>query len=172
MPRPNTKKELQNVASEKYAKLEDSLGSLSSAELKGAFPFEHRDRNVRDVLAHLHEWQRMMLGWYEVGMKGEQPVMPAPGYTWKTTRDLNQEIWLRYQKASLPKVRRQLEGSHHSMIAIIDAHTNQELFTKRHFDWTGSTSLGSYLISATSAHYDWALKVLRRYVKALKNDAG
>ncbi|MDR1911573.1 MAG: ClbS/DfsB family four-helix bundle protein, partial [Helicobacteraceae bacterium] len=40
-----------------------------------------------------------------------------------------------------------------------------ELFTKNKYEWTGTTSLGSYLISATSSHYDWGLKT----IKPLKN---
>lgn len=36
-----------------------------------------------------------------------------------------------------------------------------ELFTKRLYSWTGSTSLGAYLVSSTSSHYDWGKKVKR-----------
>jgi hypothetical protein len=48
------------------------------------------------------------------------------------------------------------------MIALITAHTDAELFTKKHYNWTGTTSLGAYFISATSSHYDWAMKKLRQ----------
>jgi hypothetical protein len=47
------------------------------------------------------------------------------------------------------------------MIELIGKHTDEELFTKKRYGWTGSTSLGAYLVSATSSHYDWALKTLR-----------
>ncbi|MDL2315205.1 ClbS/DfsB family four-helix bundle protein [Bacteroidales bacterium OttesenSCG-928-C19] len=36
----------------------------------------------------------------------------------------------------------------------IDSFTNDELFTKKYFPWTGTTNLGSYCISATSSRYD------------------
>ena len=42
---------------------------------------------------------------------------------------------------------------------------DEELFTKKKYHWTGSTSLGSYLVSATSSHYDWALKLIRKSIK-------
>jgi hypothetical protein len=44
-------------------------------------------------------------------------------------------------------------------------HTDAELFTKRRYVWTGSTSLGAYLVSATSSHYAWAAKQLRTFLR-------
>lgn len=45
---------------------------------------------------------------------------------------------------------------------IINAHDNNELFAKGKLSWTGTTSLGAYLVSATSSHYEWAAKQLRK----------
>lgn len=132
------------------------------------FPFSHRDRNVRDVLAHVLEWQQMFFNWYEVGMAGEKPDMPATGFTWKTTPQLNAKIWERYQSMSLKKVREQLDASHDRTCELIDKHTQDELFEKRRYAWTGTTSLGAYLISATSAHYQWATKLLSKYAKSIQ----
>jgi hypothetical protein len=44
---------------------------------------------------------------------------------------------------------------------LIQKHSDEELFTKKRYAWTGTTSLGAYMISATSSHYDWALKTMR-----------
>jgi hypothetical protein len=51
-------------------------------------------------------------------------------------------------------------------MALIEAHGDEELFTKKRYAWTGSTSLGAYLVSATSSHYDWATKKLRKAKRA------
>ena len=45
---------------------------------------------------------------------------------------------------------------------LIDSFSDQELFRKAYFSRTGTTSLGSYCISATSSHYDWAMKKLKK----------
>lgn len=45
---------------------------------------------------------------------------------------------------------------------IIKALTNTELFEKKHFPWTGSTSLGTYVVSATSSHYDGGLEPIAK----------
>lgn len=165
MPKPTTKTALWTANTEAFTGLRDLLASLSKTQLESEFPFSHRDRNVRDVLAHLYEWQQMLFGWYQVGMAGGTPVMPAPGFTWQTTPALNQQIWLRYQTVTLADVRKKLNRSHIKLQKLIEKHSNEELFTKRHFPWTGSTSLGAYLTSAGWSHYNWALKLLRKFAK-------
>ena len=118
--------------------------------------------NIRDVLGHLHHWHLLMLNWYKVGMSGEKPQMPAPGYTWKTVPDLNRVIQSRYANEDLWAIREVFSRSHYQVQSIINAHSNEELFEKKYYPWTGSTSLGAYLISATSSHYDWALKLIKK----------
>ncbi len=58
-----------------------------------------------------------------------------------------------------------IKGSHKDVLSLIETFSNEELFTKQHFDWTGTTSLGSYCVSALSSHYDWATKKLRAHIK-------
>lgn len=49
------------------------------SEQNKEFPLETLNRNIRDVLMHLHNWHLMMLNWYETGMAGQKPEMPAKG---------------------------------------------------------------------------------------------
>lgn len=51
------------------------------------------------------------------------------------------------------------------MSDLIERFSDTELFNKKHFVWTGTTSLGSYCVSVTSSHYDWALAKLRKHRK-------
>lgn len=169
MPRPKTKAELLSASVDGYAQLNAMLAALTPSQQNSVFPFEHRDRNLRDVMAHLHEWQVMMLNWYESGIAGDKPDMPAKGYTWKTTPELNAAIWARYQGTSLTLVRRKLATTHDALLDIITARTNDELFTKCRYSWTGTTSLGSYLTSALPSHYDWAMKIVRRYSRTFRS---
>jgi len=121
--------------------------------------------SAKDMLAHLHAWHKLYLTWYETGMAGDKPEMPAPGYTWKTTPELNDEIYKEYKDASLEEILPLLKETHQKVIKIIESHSDEELFTKKRFAWTGSTSLGSYTVSATSSHYDWASKHIKKFIK-------
>ncbi|MEL7496768.1 MAG: ClbS/DfsB family four-helix bundle protein [Planctomycetota bacterium] len=168
MPRPKTKSELLSASENGYSQLNQMLDALTPSQREATFPFEHRDRNIRDILAHLHEWHLMMLRWYQQGMDGVQPDMPAKGYSWRTTPELNAVIWAKYQNQPLKRVRKKLDTSHKAVLAIVSAHTNIELFTKRHYFWTGTTSLGAYLTSAMPSHYTWAIKLVRRYDRTLQ----
>jgi hypothetical protein len=128
---------------------------------------ESGDRSIRDVVCHLHEWHRLMLGWYESGMRGEKPAVPAEGYSWKTTPALNDMLRARHRGTPLAAALDELLESHRAIHGLIDFHTDEELFTKRYYPWTGSTSLGAYFVSSTSSHYDWARKKIRRFRKLL-----
>lgn len=76
MARPQSKSELIQLSTENYQKLKKLISSFSDAERIGKFPFEDRDKTIRDVLAHLYEWQLMMEEWYKVGMEGGTPDVP------------------------------------------------------------------------------------------------
>lgn len=167
MARPKTKAELIHLSQENYLKLFQLIDSLSLQQQEQSFPFEDRDRNIRDVLIHLHEWHNMMDCWYTDGMSGKKPLIPAPGYTFKTTPALNLAIWEAYQATSLSEAKELLNRSHQHMLALIHRYTNEELFTKKYYKWTGTTSLGSYFVSATSSHYDWAIKKIKKFKKSI-----
>ena len=162
MARPKTKEELLTLSETNFDLLFRFIEALSPEEREGEFPPGTMNRNIRDVLMHLHHWHLLMLNWYKTGMEGRKPEMPAKGHTWKTTRELNAWIWNHYRETSLNQAIERLKDSHLQVTALIKKHSEEELFEKKRYPWTGSTSLGAYLISATSSHYDWALKLLRK----------
>ncbi|EEP0531874.1 ClbS/DfsB family four-helix bundle protein [Listeria monocytogenes] len=165
MARPKNKEELLQQSTTSYQKLIDLIDSIPKEMQQDTFPFEDRDKNIRDVVVHLHEWHKMALNWYKVGMRGEKSFMPAEGYTWKTTPALNLVIWKKYQKMGLEEARNLLASTHDEEMRIIAEHSNEELFTKKYYKWTNTTSLGAIFISSTSSHYEWAIKKIRKFKK-------
>jgi len=165
MPRPTTKKELLELSKNNFLKLSILVDSYSEEDLKREFPKGTLNRNIKDVLIHLHEWHLMFLDWYEIGMQGKKPDMPAKGYTWKTLPELNKQIQLKHKDIEYEAAKDLLNSSHKLVQKIIEKHSDQELFEKKRFNWTGTTSLGSYLVSNTSSHYDWAIKLIKRSMK-------
>lgn len=166
MSRPKSKDELLALSAANFERLNNYIDSLTPIAQAADFPPGTMNRNIRDVLAHLSHWHDMMLEWYAVGIAGKKPDMPAKGYTWKTTPQLNRKIWEQYCADELEAVRKRFNASHRKVHGLIDKHSDEELFQKKRYPWTGSTSLGAYLISATSSHYDWALKLIRKAQKA------
>ena len=168
MPRPATKQELLDAMQSERQQLTTVLRQLGPHGQSSPFGFAHRDRCVRDVLGHLAAWEQLFLSWYRQGMAGGNPQMPAAGYTWKTTPALNARILADCQTVTLARTRRRLTDRHRRIREIVRLHSDEELFTKRQYHWTGSTSLGSYIISATSAHDRWAVRLLQRHLQDLQ----
>ncbi len=167
MARPQTKKDLQKQAAINYDKLIAFISALSEEEEQQEFPKGTLNRNIRDVLAHLYEWHKMVLNWYEVGMKGETPHIPAKGYNWREIPALNREIQERYSHTDLQEAKSMLADSHEEIMKIVDKHSNDELFERARYKWTGNNALGAYLVSSTSSHYDWGLKLIRKVRKSM-----
>jgi hypothetical protein len=162
MPRPTSRDSLLEQATAGFQRLTGLVDGLTPEQRMAEFAVEDRDRTVRDVLFHLHAWHGLLADWIEGNRDGAAPFFPG-GYTWKTYPELNLRFWEQAQDVRLEQAYQDLVSSHARVLALIAGFSDEELFTKRYFGWTGSTSLGAYCVSATSSHYDWALKKLRRH---------
>lgn len=165
MARPTNKHELIIAANSQFEKLWKMIGLMPEEKQLSAFSFDDRDKNLRDVLIHLYEWHRLLINWIKSNKEGSHTnFLPAP-YNWKTYPQMNIEFWKQHQSTSLEESKVLLIDSHSQVMKLVDSFSNEELFTKKYFTWTGTTSLGSYYISSTSSHYDWAMKKLKQHIK-------
>ena len=176
MGRATSKADLLLAATEQYEKLNNLIDSLTKEEMDTPFSFGddlkeahwQRDRNMRDVLIHLYEWHQLLLNWIESNQKGDSmPFLPEP-YNWKNYQEMNIAFWEKHQKTSYADAKKMLEKSHNDVVKVIETFSDEELFEKKHFSWTGTTTLGSYCVSATASHYDWAMKKIKKHLKMLK----
>ncbi len=164
MARPTNKTELLDAASAEFEKLWSAVDDVSQADRTK--PGACEAWSVKDLLAHLDAWHELFLGWESVGRTGGKPQIPAAGYTFGETPALNESIYQRCRSDSWNDVDERLRSSHERAVVRIQDYEAEELFTKKRFAWTGTTSVGSYATSATSSHYAWASKHIRRWVKA------
>jgi len=179
MPRPKTKEELLSTSEDNYNKLIKMINNLSEKELMTPFDFStdekkienhwNRDKDLKDILIHLYEWHQLLLKWIKSNKNYDsKPFLPEE-YNWKNYGEMNVEFFNKHQRTTLAESKRLLAKSHRDVMKIIKTFTNEELFTKKYFDWTGTTSLGSYCVSSTSSHYEWAMKKLRAHKKNCAN---
>lgn len=178
MSRPTTKTDLKIAAAGQYEALNRIIRSLTEQELQTPFDFSadprrkeahwKRDKNPRDVLIHLYEWHQLLLRWVEANRSGaQQPFLPPP-YNWRTYGAMNQMFWERHQATPLEEAQRLLAQSHREVMALLDTFSEEELFAKGVYPWTGGSTLGAYFVSSTSSHYDWAIKKLKAHKKNCK----
>lgn len=176
MARPTTKNDLIKAGNDGYKKLMDLLASIPPEKVNSPFSFNvekekqahwSRDKNVRDILIHLYEWHQLLLNWVQANQAGEAKQFLKEGYNWKTYGAMNIEFWEKHQTTSYEEARRLLVESHQQVMQMAEAFYNEELFSKGIFSWVGGSTLGSYFVSATSSHYDWATKKIRKFKKSL-----
>lgn len=177
MPRPKNKAELIEAATTNYEKLMAMIDKRTDAEKNTDYDFStdekkkeahwKRDKNLRDVLMHLNEWHELLLKWirnYEDG--GNRPFL-MEGYTWKTYGDMNMIFYDRCQKLSEEAALEKFKDSHGKIMEAINMLSDDVLFTKALYSWVGGSNIGSYFISTTSSHYDWAMKKMKAHKKMM-----
>jgi len=120
---------------------------------------------VSDLVAHLAEWQRMFLVWYEDGLRGATPEMPAPGYKWSETPRLNRAIREKHRARSLAAVRNDFDSGYSRILQLVEALSPEQLLMPGHFKWTGKHPLTTYLGPNTASHFRFAIKVIKRWMK-------
>ncbi len=174
MARPRTKEDLISENTKSYDNLLDFIASLTEKELDTEFDFSSlnkseahwkRDKNLRDVLMHLYEWQRLMLHWVSENEQGKGRQFLMDGYSWANYGDMNMLFFERAQKVSLERAKELLSQSHSDIMTLMQKYDTEQLFGRNVFPWVGGSTLGQYFISTTIAHYEWALKKLKAHKK-------
>lgn len=160
MPRPTNKTLLQAQMQKEHQTLLDRLAILSEEEI-----CRHSQLTgyaIKDVLAHLTTWEQLVLCWYRAGGKGETPHLPLEGYTWRQIPELNQMFYLRDKDKPLADVLQDFHASYQEIADTIQAIDEVEMFTPEIYPWTNKNAMGTYFVSATSSHYAWAIKEIRK----------
>lgn len=177
MGRATTKPDLIKAADSQFEKLWKLIDSMTIEKQTEAFHFGDlyadkeahwsRDKNLRDVFIHLYEWHQLLLNWIRSNLKGEsKPFIPLP-YNWKTYGQMNVAFWEKHQSTSYEDSKKMLQDSHREVMKMIEGLSNEELFERKHYSWTGTSTVGSYCISATASHYDWAIKKVKAHIKTI-----
>jgi hypothetical protein len=122
--------------------------------------------SAKDVISHLAEWEHMVLSWHEIGLRGEKPAIPGVGYKWNQLPALNQAIYETHKSEPLEAVLAGWQESSQRLLAFIEAASEEDLFTRGRFAWTGTSAVGDYAQSCGPSHYTWAIKEIRSRLKA------
>ncbi len=123
--------------------------------------------NMRDVLTHIYEWQLLQVAFVENICKGEpKDFIPDP-YR-KNYKEMDEVNRLRHQSTSFDKAVSLLQETHPKMIALMESFTDEELFGKKVFKVTYTTTMAAYFVSVTLSPYSQALKRLKSHLRSLK----
>ncbi len=163
MSKPISKNEIIEAAQKERAALEELLNGLTPEQMTQSAATD--DWSAKDVLAHLIEWEGMVIKWYETGARGKVPAVPSEDYNWGQLPQLNHAIYLKHRDRSLAEVQKEFKSSYKKIMKTIEAIPEKELFTRGQYTWTRNNLLAAYFVSATSSHYRWARGEIRKKVK-------
>ena len=166
MPKPTTKAEILSESAKEHDALEQLLATLTPEHM--VQPGIVGDWSAKDVVAHLTEWEQMVLGWYHAGLAGDSPSLPAPGFNWSELPALNQVIYEKHRDRSLADVLDAFGASYRQIMAWVESLSEEDLFTPGRYAWAKTNALASYVISCTSSHDRWARTELRKGLRASK----
>ncbi|MBE2221410.1 MAG: ClbS/DfsB family four-helix bundle protein [Anaerolineae bacterium] len=164
MPRPVNKEQLLTAMQKEHGSLTNLLATLSP-ETVNQTSESIENWTIKDVLSHVTAWEQMVLSWYQAGLRGDVPELPAPGFNWRQIPALNQQIYEQHQMEPYDLVQQEFDASYEEMLATVNTISNEDLFTPERFAWTNKNTMGTYFVSATSSHYVWAQKEIRKCLK-------
>jgi hypothetical protein len=170
-----TKKSFIHQTELVFKKLIDLIDSLSETELSTSFDFSNdptkteahwsRDKNLRDILTHLLEWQKIHISWMKSNMNAiPMSFLPKP-YTWSNYVGLNIEIWEKYQHIPYDIAYQEFVMTHHQVMKLIEASSEEELFEQDVYPWAEGRALIGKFDGVTKSHYEWAIKKILAHQK-------
>jgi hypothetical protein len=163
MASPRTKPELLAETARRRDQLAALLAGLTREQLlwPGAYGW-----SAKDHIAHLAEWERLLFGWYDAGQRGEDPPVPAEGYTWATLDALNRHIYEQHRDEQLEHVMADWRETSRRLIAFTEAASEPDLFSPGRFPWTGRGTLASFVFECGANHYRWSAAEIKRGLKS------
>lgn len=163
MARPMSKEELIQFSEDEYSNLLAFIAQLTDKQRDSEYIFDNR--TTKDIVAHIYAWQLLELTWYTEGMKGHKVEIPAPGYNFKDSPALNEKLYQEHKSVDWEALEKSFKQTHSKLIEIVNKHTEEELFTKKKYTWTGSSNMSVYLRSALSSHYMWGFSLIKKHFR-------
>ncbi len=160
-PARNKTTALQRLETERQ-RLEQNISGLSPAEMLR--PGVVGQWSVKDVLAHLADWEAHMLVWVKAARSGDPVASPDPGLTWRQWDVFNQRVYERHRNQPLKTVLRYFRATHRKFVAMVEAMPDDELLTRGRYAFLGKGTIYTW-VSQYAAHDRWGKTAIRKWLK-------
>jgi len=161
--RPSKEEIIEEVLVERR-RLEKNLSALTPEQM--VEPGVVGEWSVKDIMAHLTAWEKMFLGWYNTGSRGEVPEVPALGYDWSNYHLLNQKISEGNKDRSLQDVQEEFESHYQHTLGCIREIPEEEWFVLGLYEWMEDrVRIVRYIQANTGDHYRWAKNAIRKWLR-------
>jgi len=146
-------------------RLEQNLTQLKPEEM--LLPGVVGEWSVKDVLAHLADWEAHMPAWIEAARKGGPVVEIETGLKWGQFDEFNQRIYFRHKDQTLEEVMAYFKDIHVQFMGMVETMPEDEMLTRGRYAFIGKGAVVSWL-SQYAGHDRWAKTHIRKWMKARK----
>ncbi len=169
MEAPRNKTEVLAAIRDEHRQLEELLAGLTESEITA--PVLDAGWSVKDSLAHLVAWERLMLGWVESTMRGVAPVVYSPEFFAPDDEAqeavgplLNEHIFQENRGRSLDDVLADFRRTHEEVVEKIGALSEEDIFAPNRFSWRKGRPLLTTIAGNSYGHYEEHLGWIRARV--------
>ena len=163
MPHIKDKSHILQRLNAERRRLEQNLSQLSPEDMLQ--PGVVEDWSVKDVLAHLYDWEARLSVWLEAARKGQQSGCPDPDFTWRQIDQLNERIYLAHRDQPLDSVLKAFHETHQQFMQLVEAMPEDEMLTPSYYAFTEKNSIFDWL-HGFAAHDMWGKKKIRQWLKS------
>ncbi len=167
MPQPKTKNEIMTKLQTERKRLEQNLGRLSREEMRQ--PGVVGEWSVKDVLAHLADWEAHMPVWMAAARKGDPVPEIEAGLNWKQFDAFNQRIYERHCNQVLDEVLAYFHETHNQFMQMVEAMPEDEMLARGRYAFIGKGAVYDWL-SAYAGHDRWGKTEIRKWMKNNKGE--
>lgn len=163
MEQPKSKSLMIERLQDERHRLERNLDGLSPAEM--VQPGVVGEWSVKDVLAHLADWEAHMPVWMEAARRGDPVAEIEPGLNWKQFDEFNQRIYERHRDQSLEDVLDCFHSTHKQFMKMVEAMPEDEMLARGRYKFIGRGAVYNWLGSYAN-HNRWAKTKIREWGKS------
>jgi len=148
---PATKTQILELIEVEYEALQAVLNQLTESQM--IQPGAEEKLSVKDILAHITDWEQRMVQWIEESLQGKTPQRPAPGMTWNDLDRLNEQTYLANKDRSFDEIQSDFVASYRKSLQTIESLSETELFDPHRFAWREGDALWRMVEVNTWVHY-------------------
>ena len=119
---------------------------------------------MKDVLAHLADWEAHMPLWLDAARQGDAVAEIETGLNWKQFEAFNERIYARHRDQTLDEVLAYFHGTHRAFMDMVAAMPEAEMLERGRYAFIGKGAVYDWL-SAYAAHDRWAKTHLLQWLK-------
>jgi hypothetical protein len=156
-----TKPELQDAIQTGRLAFDELLNTIPEDTMED--PLLENGWSVKDTLMHIVAWEQRLIGWLNAVAQGDQPTLPAPGYTWDQMDELNEQTVIQQRHRSLQDILASFRASLSLIFMALDRYDDETLNSQ----YLGEESvLWRYFAENTYEHYEEHGEEIRAALKS------